>query len=635
MHIPDGYLSPSTCATLYGAAAPFWYLSLQQIKKRLSSRTLPLLSVVAAFSFVIMMFNLPLPGGTTGHAVGMGIAAIILGPWMAIAAISLALLVQALLFGDGGITAYGANCFNMAIVGSLVSFAFYKMIAYKAGITAKRRVLAAGLAGYAGINVAALCAAIEFGIQPGLFHDAAGTPLYAPYPLNISVPAMLIGHLSFAGLAEFVLSAGMVAYLQRADPQLLQTTAPEAAAVAQSNLTGLHPSGERPILRRLLVVLALILILSPLGIVAVGSAWGEWRARDYSNAEARQQIALASADHAPPPTAPSGLQKFSGIWQAPLPDYAPRFIRNTYFGYFVSACVGVGLILSIALAGGAIRGRNRPRSSFRRISFVEKTIRRFVRVTQEALFAEDLARGNGLLQKLDARAKMAGLGSLVLAATLISKLQTLLLLLLVIGVLAVSSRIPFGVLARRVWLSVFAFTGLVALPAIFLTPGQILLHGPLLPWTVTLQGLRTAAFLILRAECAASLIFLLTVTTPWSHILRSLRWFRAPAASVALLEISYRYVFVLLETAKDMFESRQTRLIGHMEPQDQRRFASSTAAVLFEKALALSGEVHCAMQARGFRGNIILLDDLSMTRSNWICAGSLVSTSLLIVWLGR
>ena len=69
MHIPDGYLSPSTCAVLYGTSVPFWYIALRRVKKFLATRLVPLLSVVAALAFVIMMFNLPLPGGTTGHSV--------------------------------------------------------------------------------------------------------------------------------------------------------------------------------------------------------------------------------------------------------------------------------------------------------------------------------------------------------------------------------------------------------------------------------------------------------------------------------------------------------------------------------------------------------------------------------------
>src|SRR5436305_9536220 len=166
MHIPDGYLSPATCAALYMSAAPFWYVALRRVKRLLHTRLVPHLSVFAAFSFVIMMFNLPLPGGTTGHAVGVGIATIVLGPWGSMLAISVALLIQALFFGDGGITAFGANCFNMAIVGSLVAFVVYHAIAGRVAITSPRRVIAAAIAGYVAINAAALLAAIEFGVQP-------------------------------------------------------------------------------------------------------------------------------------------------------------------------------------------------------------------------------------------------------------------------------------------------------------------------------------------------------------------------------------------------------------------------------------------------------------------------------------
>src|ERR1051325_4124830 len=132
MHIPDGALSPSTCATRYGAAAPFWYVAFRRIKRALATRLVPLVALLSAFSFVVMMFNIPLPGGTTGHAVGVGIATIVLGPWASMIAISIALLIQALFFGDGGITTYGANCFNMAIVGSLVAAGVYRALAGRA-----------------------------------------------------------------------------------------------------------------------------------------------------------------------------------------------------------------------------------------------------------------------------------------------------------------------------------------------------------------------------------------------------------------------------------------------------------------------------------------------------------------------
>ena len=361
MHIPDGYLSPSTCAVLYAGSAPFWYVALRRLKRWLSTRLIPLLSVFAAFSFLVMMFNLPLPGGTTGHAVGVSIAAIILGPWASILAVSIALLIQALFFGDGGITTLGANCFNMAIIGSLVAYLVYRLLAGRAALTSSRRVVAAALAGYAAINASAICAAIEFGIQPLLFKDASGAPLYAPYPLRIAIPAMMIGHLTFAGLAELVLTGGVVAYFQRSNPSLLERTAPGAVRRADESRP-VASQGAWGSLRPLWTALALLLALTPLGVLAGGAAWGEWGVRDFSQPEARQQIAAASSNMTPPPRAPQGLERLCSVWTAPFPQYAPAFVRQPAFGYLLSAMFGSGIIILAFLILGALLKRGSRRT---------------------------------------------------------------------------------------------------------------------------------------------------------------------------------------------------------------------------------------------------------------------------------
>ena len=345
MHIPDGYLSPATCTALYAASAPFWYTATQRVKKALHTRLVPLLSLFAAFSFVIMMFNLPLPGGTTGHAVGIGLAAVVLGPWAAMLAVSVALVVQALFFGDGGITAIGANCFNMAIAGALVAYASYRLIAGRAPLASTRRVVAAGVAGYLAVNVSALLAAIEFGIQPMLYHTASGAPLYCPYPLSVAIPAMMLGHLTIAGFTEAIVSAGVVAFLQRSEISLLKTTAPSAGMPATN--------GGLRALRPLWGALAVLLVLTPLGILAAGSAWGEWMASDYSNPEIRRQIADASFQQAPPTQAPAGLARLSSVWTAPFARYAPPYLRSAGVGYLLSAMFGVGAI--VLLGAGAAR----------------------------------------------------------------------------------------------------------------------------------------------------------------------------------------------------------------------------------------------------------------------------------------
>ena len=351
MHIPDGYLSPASCATLYATSAPFWYVALRRMKRLLNTQVVPLLAVFAAFSFVIMMFNLPLPGGTTGHAVGVSIAAIVLGPWGAILSISIALMIQAVFFGDGGITAIGANCFNMAIAGSLVAYAIYRIISGRVAIDSPRRIVAAGIAGYVAINVSALFAAIEFGIQPMLYRDATGAPLYAPYPLHIAIPAMMIGHLTIAGLAEMVVSGGVVAYLQRAEPGLLRRTAPGAAGSVEVPATGWRKT------RPLWTALALLMILTPLGILAAGSAWGEWSPEDFHDQAIRTQIATASGNLAPPMEAPTGLRKLSTFWTAPMPRYAPPFLKSPAVGYVLSAMAGTGMIILAFLSLAWITSR--------------------------------------------------------------------------------------------------------------------------------------------------------------------------------------------------------------------------------------------------------------------------------------
>lgn len=413
MHIPEGYLSPATCAVFYGAAAPFWYLAVQRLQKLLTTRLVPLISIVAAFCFVIMMFNLPLPGGTTGHATGMALAAIVLGPWGAVLAVSIALILQAVFFGDGGILAIGANCFNMAIVGSFTAYFLYRWIAGRAPLTARRRMIAATVAGYVAINVAAFLTAIEFGVQPILFKDASGVPLYSFYPLAVAIPGMMIGHLTFAGLAEAIITGGVVAYLQRADPRLLAATAPDAA---EDEAVAPKPGGAR--WRPLLVGLLLLVVLSPLGLLATGTAWGEWGADevtaeqigfhlrglneadrvalagelgtlsaattdpaaanelklagallldgDVAGATAKLDPrlgALRAADRGQYPHVatlaaevqePKGLGNLAQIWKAPIPDYAPGFLKNEVAGYIASALLGIGLVAGIAFVIGRV-----------------------------------------------------------------------------------------------------------------------------------------------------------------------------------------------------------------------------------------------------------------------------------------
>jgi cobalt/nickel transport system permease protein len=220
MHIPDGYLSPQTYIPLCGVSFLFLSVALKKLKKELSTKHVPYLAMSAAFSFLIMMFNIPIPGGTTGHAVGAGIIALLLGPWTAVIAVSVVLIIQAVVFGDGGITAIGANCFNMAVAIPFVSYGVFKLISGNSR-SRSRVSIAAFLSGYAGLTVSALLTGIEFGIQPMIAQGADGRPLYAPYPLAIALPAMVLEHMLLFSIIEGVVTVLLLRYFLENESELV------------------------------------------------------------------------------------------------------------------------------------------------------------------------------------------------------------------------------------------------------------------------------------------------------------------------------------------------------------------------------------------------------------------------------
>jgi cobalt/nickel transport system permease protein len=225
LHIPDGYLGPITWGALWLVMIPVWIIAARKLKKDLKTKNVPLLAMGAAFSFVIMMFNVPVLGGSTGHAVGGTLIAIILGPWAALIAVSVALIIQALFFGDGGITAIGANCFNMGFVLPFIGYYIYRLITVNADVTSSRRWIGAGIASYIAINVAAVLVGIEFGIQTILYPAVDGRFQYFMYPLSVSVPAMAVEHLTVFGFVEAIVTLLVVRYLQQTDPSLLKVPA--------------------------------------------------------------------------------------------------------------------------------------------------------------------------------------------------------------------------------------------------------------------------------------------------------------------------------------------------------------------------------------------------------------------------
>jgi cobalt/nickel transport system permease protein len=305
--------------------------SSRQVRKRVTNRQVPTLAMLSAMCFLIMMFNIPIPDGTTAHAIGGVLVAVLLGPWAGLIAVSVALAFQALLFGDGGVLVYGVNVVNMAIVLPFVGYGVYRLIAGRASLTAGRRVVAAAIGGYLGINAAALACAVELGIQPNLFHNSHGAPLYSPYHLSQTIPAMMLAHLAVAGVVEAVLTAGVVGYLQRANLPLLRINHPNLPLDETAARTR-RPSRLTPIRVATAAVLAM-LVLTPIGLLAPGGAFGE----DSPDSLDLKQAHLSAV--------PTGLQKYNGFWHhAMFSGYDFSNDAHPALGYLLSAVVGIAVI---------------------------------------------------------------------------------------------------------------------------------------------------------------------------------------------------------------------------------------------------------------------------------------------------
>ena len=331
MHIPDGYLGPSTFIFFYIFMIPLWFVASRKVEKNLKTKQIPWLAFGVAFSFVIMMFNFPAPGGTTGHAVGAAILALTLGPWFGFLGVTGALLIQCLLFGDGGITTFAANSFNMGLVMSFVSYYVYKLLATRAPLLSRRRWLAAAAAGYIGLNAAALCCAIELGVQPLLYHTANGSPLYAPFPLSVTIPAMLISHLFIFGFVDAAATGFLVSYMMRSDQSVLATPILQSIPTPMVNVQS--PAPQRSIFRRLWVLLAVLVVLVPLGLLAPGSAFAEWSASQLETLFGM--------------TSPAGLTSLESLYNAPLSGYgvpgATTFTQLS-LAYVLAAAIGVSIL---------------------------------------------------------------------------------------------------------------------------------------------------------------------------------------------------------------------------------------------------------------------------------------------------
>jgi len=198
VHIPDGFLGPQTYGPAYGVAGVLWAIGLRRLRRTLDPAAVPRLAVATAAAFALMLVTVPLPGGTTAHVTGVGMIAVLFGVWQGFLALSLVYLLQALMFGDGGVTAVPVMALTVGLGGCAAAVAVHRML---------RRWSrpAVFLAGWTGTVVPAVLVALVLGAQPRLAQGADGTPLFFPFGWALTLPAVVLPHL-LVGIADGVLA---------------------------------------------------------------------------------------------------------------------------------------------------------------------------------------------------------------------------------------------------------------------------------------------------------------------------------------------------------------------------------------------------------------------------------------------
>lgn len=269
---------------------------------------------------------------------------------------------------------------------------------------------------------------------------------------------------------------------------------------------------------------------------------------------------------------------------------------------------------------------------------------------ENALSSETLSARHGLLQDLDPRVKVLSLLLLVAAISLSVKLTVLLAFFFLALSLAVLSRIPATTFLKRIAI-VPVMTLVIALPAVLstITPGAPVIDvyrlpqqpalGPLvLPSSlaVTEQGMKSAAFLVLRVTASASFAILLVVTTEWTRLLKGLRSVGVPKVFVMVLGMTHRYAYLFLHTISNMFLALRSRSAGRLSPADNRRWVVNVSGLLLGKSQHLTSEVYLAMLSRGYRGDPVTLDRFRLRLPDLIwsvfaagCAAAAVSANFL------
>ncbi len=269
--------------------------------------------------------------------------------------------------------------------------------------------------------------------------------------------------------------------------------------------------------------------------------------------------------------------------------------------------------------------------------FAAKTISGVTGALEQAVFDQETATLPGLLQSVDARSKLAGALMLLLAIGLARHIEVVLAVSVIIVLLARFSKLSLRAFLRRAWLGVPLFAAIVVAPSLFLLPGTplIVLNVFVFHVAISDNALAGAILFVTRVAASVSLALLLISTTRWTELLRALRFLRMPESIVVVLGMTYRYLFLFLHAANNLFLARASRTVGFTTGTEQRRWVAGAAGALMGRSMKISNDVVMAMQARGFAGEVRTATDNEMRDQDWLFLALGVALSAGVVLADR
>lgn len=575
MHIPDGMLDTRTVAATWVVTAPTIAVAVRRVRARIDDGRLVLMAVLAALIFALQMLNFPVAGGTSGHFAGGALAAILLGPWAAMLVMSTVVIVQALVFGDGGVLALGANILNMAILAPLVGWWIYSLAVRLRGGRAVRVV---------GAFASAWCATMTSALSAAVMLWLSGAAALVPV-----VGAMALWH-SLIGIGEGLVTAGLVSYVIAVRPDLLRT------------------DGEA-FRSRTLVVSAAALATAAVGL----SLWAS------SLPDGLESVAngLGFAAHATP-----------GV--AVLPDYLIPGIANSSLAGLLAALVGV--IVTFAAAAGlrsALRVRRASTPAVAPAGHDHLGVHTHVHEHDGEVHdhvhhhtaephehghprgAARIAAGVSALHRLDPRTKIVAGGVLVLAVVLTRPMGFVefgLVSALLVSAAAMS-RVPVRWVLARTAVVLPVAGGIALFAPVAASGGSFLSSDVLRAWAGS--GWVIAWSIVSKAWLSTLVTVVLSGTTPTPSLIRGLEALKVPDVFIALLSFIHRYVDVFRTQVRSMRIALDSRAPS-MRRADRWRVYGNLAGNLFIRAYDRGERIHQAMLSRGFSGALPSANTLEM-----------------------